>query len=100
MDRSAAGQSVGPYFVAYAALLVLLATTVAVSCVEHPIWNVAAALAVAIAKAGIVLWAFMRLPRSGRVATLTALCAIGWLCLLLGLSASDYLTRGAAAVGT
>lgn len=95
MNRDAALESTLPYFAAYAMLLALLGLTVAVSYVEHPAWNVAAALAIAIVKAGVVMWAFMHLLRSGRLVILTALCAIGWLCLLLGLSASDYLTRTA-----
>jgi cytochrome c oxidase subunit 4 len=99
MNRNSERQPAWPYFAAYAALLALLALSLAVSCVEHPAWNVAAALAIAIVKAVVVMSAFMHLFRSGRVVMFTALCAIGWLCLLLGLSASDYLTRGADEAG-
>lgn len=78
------------------ALVVLTGATLAVSFLDIPgRWHLAAGLGIAIVKATLVVLFFMHLIHS-RAAPRVVICvAVFWLgAVLLGLTLSDYLTRG------
>jgi len=74
-------------------LLVLLAMTVGASFVLSGAPSLAASLGIALAKAALVFWFFMRLRAEGGLVRLIALAAGAWFLLLLLLSFADYLMR-------
>ncbi len=82
------------YLVVFAALLVLLALTVAVALVEHPVAGLAIALAIASAKALLIGLYFMNLRWESPVMRPAAVAGLVWLALLMGLSLCDLMTRG------
>jgi cytochrome c oxidase subunit 4 len=57
------------------------------------LFNLMLGLAVVMAKTAIVLAIFMKLLRSPALAWIYAGAGVFWLMLMLGLSATDYLTR-------
>jgi cytochrome c oxidase subunit 4 len=71
---------------AYVALLALLALTVASTFIPLGPINTVINLAVAVAKAGIILIVFMGLRRAGPLPILAAATAGFWLLILFGLS--------------
>jgi cytochrome c oxidase subunit 4 len=77
---------------AYAALLVLLATTYGVSFFELGAWNFWINLSIAAAKAALVVVVFMR-AGSTPLARSVLIAALGFLAILYWLTADDYLTR-------
>ena len=77
----------------WAALMVLLGATTAVAYVPLGRFNVVLALAIAAAKALIVVIVFMELRRSSGLVRVFAAAGFLWLTILLGLTASDYTTR-------
>jgi cytochrome c oxidase subunit 4 len=81
------------HFLVWAALMVLLATTAASAFVPMGGWNSALNLAIACAKALLVLLFYMELRRSGALLRLAAAAAVLTLALLFGLSWTDYATR-------
>ena len=82
------------YWVTYAALMLLLAATVAASSLLHGANATIASLAIAVAKALLVALVFMHLARRGGVTRLFAAAGLFWLALALGLTMVDYATRG------
>lgn len=78
---------------AWLGLLVLLAATLGLAFVPLGSGNIVVALAVAMAKAVIVLLVFMKLMRGPSLTWLFAGAGLFWLMLLIGLSATDYATR-------
>ncbi len=77
----------------WAALVALLALTVATSFLRLGFVNLVLNLGIAIAKAAIVLIFFMRLGRESRAAQLAAGAGVLWLMLLVGLSLADFARR-------
>ncbi|MGE5506774.1 MAG: cytochrome C oxidase subunit IV family protein [Actinomycetota bacterium] len=72
------------------ALLLLLAATVAATLAGLGTW---ANLAIAAAKAGLVLWFFMELRAAPPLLRLICLGTVGWLAILFGLGFADWLAR-------
>jgi cytochrome c oxidase subunit 4 len=77
------------------ALSALLALTVGASFVLHGEWSVMVGLGIALAKAALVFWFFMRLKDETGLVRIFAVGAAIWLVLLLLFSSGDYVTRGA-----
>jgi cytochrome c oxidase subunit 4 len=88
--------SLGAHVLTLAGLLALTAATVAIARVPLGPWNAPVALAIATAKASLVLLVFMHLRRGPRSASLAVGAGVLWLLLLLGLTLVDYVTRGPA----
>ena len=86
--------SVRTYLVVYALLLVGLGATVAVSYLPHSSASLLAALAIAFAKATLVVLFFMHVRDSPRLVGLAAAAGLVWLAILLALVIADYSTRG------
>jgi len=86
--------SLTTYLVIYAILMVLVLVTVGVAYVELGIYNVAVAMGIAIFKAVLVVLYFMHVKYEGYLTSIIALGSVVWLVILLGLTLSDYLTRG------
>jgi cytochrome c oxidase subunit 4 len=77
----------------WAALLVLLATTTGAAFLPLGRFNAYVALAIAAAKALLVLIVFMELRRSSGLIRAFAVAGFFWLLILLTLTSADYLTR-------
>jgi cytochrome c oxidase subunit IV len=75
------------------ALLALLAATCGFAFLPLAPFNLVISLAIAVAKTAIVLAVFMKLLRSPPLVWIYAGAGVFWLMLMLGLSATDYLTR-------
>ena len=91
----AATVSRATYFRTAAALLVLLGLTAGAAYL--PVGNAAhtaLALGIAAAKAALIALFFMHVRVSGPLVRVFAGAGLLWLLLLLGLTASDYATRG------
>jgi cytochrome c oxidase subunit 4 len=82
------------YFVIFGALLVLTFATVAVAKIDLGKWNVVVALTIAVTKAMLVILYFMHIKYSKKLTQVVVAAGFLWLFLLLGLTLSDYLTRG------
>ena len=77
----------------WAALLALLAATTAIAFLPLGPFNLALALAIAGAKALLVLVFFMELRHASGLVRAFALAGFFWLTILLGLTAADYTSR-------
>jgi cytochrome c oxidase subunit 4 len=75
------------------ALCALLALTTAMAFVPLGSANLPIALAIAIAKAGLVLWFFMELKGSAGLVRAFAAAGFFWLLILLALTWADYSQR-------
>ena len=75
------------------ALLILLALTVGVAHVDLGPFNVIVSLAIAIAKALLVMTFFMRLNTDSPLLRIVAACGFAWLSVLIALAIADLLTR-------
>jgi cytochrome c oxidase subunit 4 len=82
------------YFAIFAALMVLTATTVTVAKIDLGPMNIVAALGIAALKATLVILFFMHVRYSPRIIGLTILAGLLWLAILIGLTLTDYLSRG------
>ena len=82
------------YYTIFGALMVLTAVTVAVAFVNLGSFNFPVALAIAITKATLVILFFMHAKYSSRLTKLFVGTAFFFLAILLGLSLTDYLSRG------
>ena len=85
--------STRPLWLTWIGLLLLLAITAGSSRVDLGVANVAINLAVAAAKAALILVVFMGLARHEVLPRLAALVIGVWLAILFGLTAADFLTR-------
>lgn len=74
-------------------LAALLALTTAIAFVPLGAANFPVALAIAIAKAGLVLWFFMELRGSGGLTRLFAAAGVFWLLILIVMTWADYAYR-------
>lgn len=82
------------YLAVFGALMVFTVITVAVAFVDLGRANVIVALVVAVVKASLVVLFFMHVKYSSRMVQLVIVSAIAWLMILLGITLTDYLTRG------
>jgi len=88
------------YFAVFGALMLFTALTVAAAFVDMsaatgvPALNDVVMLAIAITKAVLVVLFFMHVKYSGRLTSLTVLSGVLFFCLLIGITLSDYLSRG------
>jgi cytochrome c oxidase subunit 4 len=88
----------GVYFAVFAALMVLTALTYGVATLDLGPLNDVVALAVAVTKAVLVVLFFMHVRHSTRMTKLTLVAGVFWLGILLALTLSDYLARGALGI--
>jgi cytochrome c oxidase subunit 4 len=86
--------SIKVYAKVLAALLVLTATTCAVSFVDMGRMNAVVGVAIAFAKASLVALVFMHLRYSPRLMLVVATAGLYWLGILIALTMGDFLTRG------
>ena len=96
-QHSAAAQHVVPrkiYFAVFAALIVLTATTTAISFLDLGPWNTVVALGIAFVKATLVVLFFMHVKYSPRLTQVTIAGGLFWLAILIGITLSDFMTRG------
>jgi cytochrome c oxidase subunit IV len=77
------------------ACLLLLAATMGVSQLELGALNPILNLAIAAAKAFLIVWFFMHVREGAPLVRLFAFAGLFWLLLLFGLSLADWLTRSA-----
>lgn len=84
--------------IVYGNLLLLLILTVILSQWPLGAWNSFFSLAIAMAKAALILFYFMKLRESSGSLRLVAFSAILWMLFLFGMTAADYFTRGALGV--
>ncbi len=81
------------YFLTWAALLVLLASTYTIARIPLGTWNTIAGFGIAAAKAVLVALFFMHLRRAPALVIVFAVAALFALAILFGLSGTDYATR-------
>lgn len=86
--------SANVYVSIYVALLILLVLTVGAAYVHLGVFNPVIAMAIAIAKACLIILYFMHIRYSGRIRWIFAGVGFFWLAILLVLAMTDYLTRG------
>jgi len=77
----------------WAALMMLLALTLAAAFLPLGAAKPWVAYAIATAKAALVLWFFMELRREDGIMRLAAVAGFVWLAILFVLTAADYVTR-------
>ena len=77
----------------YIFLVLLLALTFGLSFVHLGSWGAPLSLAIAAMKAVLILTYFMKLRDSSSGFRILALGSLFWILFLIGLTASDYLTR-------
>jgi cytochrome c oxidase subunit 4 len=94
MTEQHAHPTIKSFVAVWAALLVLTAITVGVATLDLGPFNPIVALGIATVKALLVLLFFMELRYSTALTKVAVVAAVFFLMLLVGLSLSDYLTRG------
>jgi cytochrome c oxidase subunit 4 len=82
------------YYTIFGALMVLTAATVGVAFVNLGSFNFPVAIGIAITKATLVILFFMHAKYSSQLTKLFVGTAFFFLFILLGLSLTDYLSRG------
>jgi cytochrome c oxidase subunit 4 len=82
------------YFVIFGALMVLTFLTVWVATIDLGALNTPVALAIAVTKAVLVVLYFMHVRYSSRLTWVVVAGGFLWLIIMVGLTMSDYLTRG------
>lgn len=84
------------YFVIFGALMVLTALTVWVANIDlgSEKLNTVVALAIAVTKAMLVVLYFMHVRYSSRLTWVVVAGGFLWLLIMVGLTMSDYLSRG------
>ena len=82
------------YYLIFAALMVFTAITVAVAFLDLGRMNTVVALAIACAKATLVVLFFMHVKYGSRLTWAVVAGSVFWLGILLTLTMGDYLTRG------
>ena len=86
--------SVKSYLLVFAALMVLTAVTVGVAFVDLGVFNDLVALSIAVVKAVLVVLIFMHVWHSSRMTKLSIVAGFLWLAILIGLTLTDYFSRG------
>lgn len=82
------------YFANFAALMVLLVITLGAAAVDLGQWNLLIAMAIAIAKAGLIMTFFMHLKWSSPLIRLFALITLLFLGIMFLFTLTDYVARG------
>jgi cytochrome c oxidase subunit IV len=82
------------YFAVFGTLMVLTATTTAVSFIDLGPWNTVVALGIAFFKATLVVLFFMHVKYSPRLTQVTIAGGLFWLAIMIALTLSDFMTRG------
>jgi cytochrome c oxidase subunit 4 len=82
------------YYTIFGSLMVLTLLTVGVSYVDLGLFNLPIALAIAVAKALLVILFFMHVKYSSRLIQVTAFAGFLFLGILIFHTMSDYLARG------
>lgn len=95
-DRAAADHVVSAksYVGVFLFLIAMTITTVLVSYVDLKAWNGVVALTIATMKATAVVLIFMHMRYNHRITQIVIVGALFFLFLLLGLTMTDYLSRG------
>lgn len=86
--------SVSSYVAIFAVLMVLTAITIWVAFYDLGVLNIFAAITIATVKAYLVVLYFMHMKYSPRILWLTAAAGFIWLFLMIGLTLSDFASRG------
>jgi cytochrome c oxidase subunit 4 len=84
------------YYTIFAALVIGTILTWRIAFIDLGIFNPVVALAIACTKATLVILYFMHVRYSSKLTKLTVAAGFFWLCIMITLSLSDYLTRGIA----
>lgn len=92
-------EPVRTYVTIFLALMVLTGLTVLVAAFDLsteavPVMNDLAALAIAVVKAGLVVWFFMHVRHSTPLTRLVVVGALLWMAFLVAFTLGDYDTRG------
>ena len=82
------------YLMVFMALLVLTAVTVFVAFQDLGPLNDIVAMAIAVLKGTLVVLYFMHVRHSTRLSKIVVLAGFLWLAILVGITLSDYFTRG------
>jgi len=82
------------YVGVFLALLALTATTTFVAFIDLGPWNTVVALVIAFIKATLVVLIFMHIRWSSRMMRLVIVGGLFWLVILMGLTFSDFASRG------
>jgi cytochrome c oxidase subunit 4 len=82
------------YVLVFASLIGLTLMTTGVAYIDLGAFNTVAALVIAFSKMLLVLLFFMHLRHSGGLVRIVLLAGFFWLALLIGLTTTDYRTRG------
>ena len=90
--------SVKTYALVFAGLIFLTVATTAVAFVDLGPFSVVVALVIAVCKMLLVALFFMHIRHSTKLTKLVVLGGLLWLGILLVLSMSDFVTRGALGV--
>jgi cytochrome c oxidase subunit 4 len=90
--------SVTTYALVFAGLIFLTVATTAVAFVDLGPFSVVVALVIAVCKMLLVALFFMHIRHSTKLTRLVVLGGLLWLGILLVLSMSDFVTRGALGV--
>ena len=86
--------SLGANLLVFAGLMLLLIATVVAAQFDLGALSIAIALTIAAAKALLIILYFMHIRFSSRLAWIFAASGFVWLAILLGLTLSDYISRG------
>ena len=86
--------SLGVYFAVFFALAAGTLLTWYASTIDLGMWNTPIALAIAVAKATLVILFFMHVIHSTRLTWVVVIGSFLWLGVLFVLTFADYLTRG------
>ena len=81
------------YLTVFVVLLVMTATTTAVSGIDLGPWNTVVALTIAVFKASLVVLFFMHAKYSPRLTRVVIVGGLFWLAILLFLTFSDFASR-------
>jgi len=82
------------YLAVFAALMIFTFLTVEAARYDFGLLNTVVAVSIAVIKATLVVLFFMHLKYSPRLTWLTVGAAFLWLAMLLGITLSDYASRG------
>ena len=82
------------YFVIFALLMLCTYLTWQVAFFDLGVFNSVVALGIAVFKATLVILFFMHVRHGARLTWVVLVGAVFWLALMLGVTMSDYLTRG------
>ena len=82
------------YLMVFTALLVLTALTVFIAFQDLGPFNDVVAMVIAVLKGTLVVLYFMHVRYSTRLSKIVVLAGFLWLAILVGITLSDYFTRG------